>query len=275
MRIGTCSWKYESWRGLVYPEFGDINYLEEYSKVYNTVEIDQWFWSLNKHNAVLPKPFVVEGYNDVTPSDFKFSIKVPNSLTLTHYYKSQIINPFFLSHDLMEAFIDSLRPLHEKIGLLMFQFEYLNKQKMKSLSEFISKINKFISSYKHGIKIGIETRNPNYLTDEYFSFLKENRITPVFLQGYYMPSIIEIYQKFESYINEQIVIRLHGYDRERIEERTKKIWDQIVEPKDDELVEIINVVRDLKSKDIEIFMNVNNHYEGSAPLTIKKIKEFL
>lgn len=275
MRIGTCSWEYESWRGLVYPEFGEINYLEEYSKVYNTIEIDQWFWSLNKQNAVLPKPFVVEEYNDVTPSSFKFTIKVPNSITLTHYYNTQNTNPFFLSQDLMEAFIDSLKPLHEKIGLLMFQFEYLNKQKMKSLLEFISRINEFISSYKHGIKIGIETRNPNYLTDEYFSFLQEKQITPVFLQGYYMPSIMEIYQKFGSYIDEQIVIRLHGYDRERIEKKTKKIWDQIVEPKDDELVEIINMVRDLKSNKIEIFMNVNNHYEGSAPLTIKKIKELL
>lgn len=40
MRIGTCSWKYDSWKGLVYPDFGEFNYLEEYSRHYNTVEID-------------------------------------------------------------------------------------------------------------------------------------------------------------------------------------------------------------------------------------------
>ena len=56
LRIGTCSWKYDSWKGIVYPEFGDFNYLEEYSKKYNTVEIDQWFWSLFPNNKVtLPK----------------------------------------------------------------------------------------------------------------------------------------------------------------------------------------------------------------------------
>ncbi|MFZ0455829.1 MAG: hypothetical protein WCE54_01030 [Ignavibacteriaceae bacterium] len=39
--MGTCSWKYDSWRGIIYPEFGEINYLKEYSKHYNSVEVDQ------------------------------------------------------------------------------------------------------------------------------------------------------------------------------------------------------------------------------------------
>lgn len=31
LRIGTCSWKYPSWEGLVYSVAKDINYLEEYA----------------------------------------------------------------------------------------------------------------------------------------------------------------------------------------------------------------------------------------------------
>src|SRR6056297_1251867 len=31
LRIGTCSWKYPSWEGLVYSAPKDINYLEEYA----------------------------------------------------------------------------------------------------------------------------------------------------------------------------------------------------------------------------------------------------
>lgn len=27
VRIGTCSWKYDSWRGLVYPEKGAFDFL--------------------------------------------------------------------------------------------------------------------------------------------------------------------------------------------------------------------------------------------------------
>ena len=275
MRIGTCSWKYDSWRGLIYPEFGEFNYLDEYSKKYNTVEIDQWFWSLNKDKAILPKPNVVEEYNSFTPDDFRFTIKMPNSLTLTHYYKSSNQNPFFLSPDLMETFCDSIEPIWEKIGMLMFQFEYLNKQKMNSLSNFVKFFDDFLNSINLQLPIGIEIRNPNYLNSEYFSFLQQNKITPVFLQGYYMPLITEVYEKHRNLINDQIVIRLHGYDRKGIEGKTNNFWDTIIEPKDNELKNIVRMLTDLQSKNVDIYMNVNNHYEGSAPLTIDKLKNYL
>ena len=275
MRIGTCSWKYESWRGLVYPEFGDINFLEEYSKKYDTVEIDQWFWSLNKDKVILPKPNIVDEYNTITPDDFKFTVKMPNSLTLTQYYKSTNINPFFLSTDLMETFCNSIKPIWNKVGVLMFQFEYLNKQKMNSLSNFIKQFKDFINSIGCNLPLGIEIRNPNYLSEEYFSFLQQNKITPVFLQGYYMPSITEVYEKYKELINDQIVIHLHGYDRKGIEEKGNNFWDRIVEPKDDELKNIVLMIKDLQSKDVDIYMNVNNHYEGSAPLTINKLYDAL
>ena len=64
LKIGTCSWKYDSWIGLIYTEAAKKNYLKEYSKQYNTVEIDQWFWSLFPGSEIkLPDIKVVEQYN--------------------------------------------------------------------------------------------------------------------------------------------------------------------------------------------------------------------
>jgi len=54
--VGTCSWKYDSWQGLIYPENKPFNYLQEYSHHYRIVEIDQWFWSLFDNKAVMQKP---------------------------------------------------------------------------------------------------------------------------------------------------------------------------------------------------------------------------
>ena len=39
LRIGTCSWKYPSWKGLVYSRATGIDYLAEYATRYDTVEI--------------------------------------------------------------------------------------------------------------------------------------------------------------------------------------------------------------------------------------------
>ena len=61
LRLGSCSWKYESWVGLVYSNSKSKNYLYEYSKKFDTVEIDQWFWSLfPPSKVVLPQKKVVE-----------------------------------------------------------------------------------------------------------------------------------------------------------------------------------------------------------------------
>src|SRR3990172_3782750 len=92
-RIGTCSWKYDSWKGIVYPENENINYLEEYSRHYDTVEIDQWFWSLFSSTKIaLPQKSAVLEYKESVSKDFKFTIKVPNSITLTHFYNKNYID---------------------------------------------------------------------------------------------------------------------------------------------------------------------------------------
>ena len=275
MKIGTCSWKYDSWKGIVYPDFGEFNFLEEYSKHYNTVEIDQWFWSLNKDKASLPNPKTVNEYNDSTPNDFKFTIKMPYSFTLTHPYKSTTPNPHFLSHNLMQSFIHSINPLLPKVGMLMFQFEYLNKQKMSSLKEFIDNFSAFSETIDKSIPIGIEIRNPNYLNKEYFQFLKENNITHVFIQGYYMPYISVVYNDFSDLLTNTSVIRLQGPDRKGIEVQAKKQWNKIIQPKDNELKEIIKVIQKMLAVDTNLYVNINNHYEGSAPLTINKIMDKL
>ena len=41
LRIGTCSWKYDSWQGMVYSQPKPPNYLAEYAARYRTVEIDR------------------------------------------------------------------------------------------------------------------------------------------------------------------------------------------------------------------------------------------
>jgi len=280
LHFGTCSWKYDSWRGIIYPAEGKFNYLEEYSKHFDTVEIDQWFWSLFNEKIKLPMKKDVVDYVQSVPENFKFTIKVPNSITLTHHYrkdkKTELIpNKFFLSVDLFNEFLNSISELLPKVGMLMLQFEYLNKQKRSSQIEFLSKLKPFLQKVKVDLPIGIELRNPNYLNEFYFEFLNEMRVYNVFLQGYYMPPIWDIYKKYKDYIKDKVVIRLHGPNREDIEEKSGGNWNKIISPKDDELQHIIEIIKDLEKRKIETYINVNNHYEGSAPLTIEKIKSML
>lgn len=279
--IGACSWKYDSWQGLVYSDAKDKNYLREYSRQFSTVEVDQWFWSLfASDKAVLPNPKVVREYADSVPDGFIFSIKVPNSITLTHHYKkektdSPIANSHFLSVGLMKHFLELLEPLGGRIGPLNFQFEYLNKTKMSGVGEFAEKFGEFIEQLPAGFTYCVEIRNPNYLTIKYFDFLAACGLHHVFLQGYYMPSIFDIYKRYGEKIRTLTVIRLHGGDRKKIEDLTGNDWSRIVEPKDQELQSLAAMLVDLRDRNVETFLYVNNHFEGSAPRTIARIKSLL
>jgi uncharacterized protein YecE (DUF72 family) len=281
IRIGTCSWKYDSWKGIVYPDKEVFNFLEEYSKHFNTVEVDQWFWSLfEPKKAMLPKEGDVKSYAKSVPDDFRFTIKIPNSITLTHFYnrnKSATLkqNPFFFSTELFDEFLETLKPMKKKIGVLMFQFEYLNKQKISGLVEFIERFEAFIEGINNKFTYGVEIRNPNFLKKPFFEFLKRNDLAMIFLQGYYMPPLWQVFNEYKDYIKSTAVIRLHGPDRSGIEKKTGSIWNQIVEPKDNELDKISEIIYYLKNKKVDTYVNVNNHYEGSAPLTISKIQNKL
>ncbi len=277
VKIGTCSWKYDSWTGLVYSNRTGENYLKQYAAHYKTVEIDQWFWSLFANDKVkLPEADTIAEYAASVPEDFEFTVKVPNSITLTHHYNRNRRaplqeNPYFLSNQLFDRFLQRLEPLHSRLGALIFQFEYLNRQKMPNQQLFLQKLGEFIGRCPKSSRYAVETRNPNYLNTPYFRFLNDHALFMVFLQGYYMPAITDIYQHYRDLIKEMTIIRLHGPNRREIEKQTQQRWDRLVAPKDEDLEQISQMINDLMRHGIEVYVNVNNHYEGSAPRTIERM----
>ncbi|HDT11708.1 MAG TPA: DUF72 domain-containing protein [bacterium] len=285
LRIGTCSWKFDSWKGLYYDPgktYGPDDYLRDYAHHLNSVEIDQWFWSLFPGSIKLPVLGTVQNYAQSVPEDFIFTVKAPNSLTLTHYYSKQPprytqyagkSNPYFFDTDLLIKFLDLLDPLQKKLGPVMFQFEYLNKKKMPSQQDFQKHLHRFISSSPEQYEYAVEIRNPNYLNQRFFDFLKDHRLGFVYLDGYYMPSISEVYQRFNPQTAAFNIIRLHGGDRAEIEKITGSVWNNIISPKPAGLKAAAHIVKENTYKEIVTYVNINNHYEGSAPLTVERFKE--
>lgn len=287
LHIGTCSWKYPEWARVgIYPESYDSksgNFLEHYSKFFNTVEIDQWFWSLYTLKFVrLPSPRIAKEYADAVPKSFLFTVKAPNSITLTHFYTKGTQakqypeyagkpNKHFLDLDLTTRFLRSLEPMEEKLGPIMFEFEYLNKEKMESLETFLVALENFFQGLPGGYQYGVETRNPNYLKPSYFSLLKRYKVAHVFLEGYYMPPVSIIMKSHESLTTKHTVFRLHGPDREGIAQKAGGVWDRIQIDRSPTLETIGGILRKVIDERISTFVNVNNHFEGCAPVSIGKL----
>ena len=287
LRVGTCSWKYDSWKGLVYEPgrtYKPDDYLPDYARLFRTVEVDQWFWGLFPAGVKLPDARTVRAYAQSVPDDFTFTVKAPNALTLTHYYARQSKryeeyadrpNEHFLSADLLGRFLEALAHLGPKLGPIMFQFEYLNKVKMPSRGAFLEKLHEFFARAPEGFRYAIETRNPNYLSPEFFSFLRDHRLGYVFIEGYYMPPIAQVFDAHDTHTADHAVVRLHGGGREEIEQATGKDWSRIVEPHPEGIEAAVRIIRGNMGRGAQTYINVNNHFEGSAPLTLARLLEAL
>ena len=287
LKIGTCSWKFDSWKGLFYDtakNYKGDNYLADYARHLSSVEIDQWFWSLFPGGIKLPDLGTVKSYADSVPDDFVFTVKAPNSLTLTHFYSRQPkkhaeyagrVNERFLDNELLERFLERLTLMESKLGPIMFQFEYLNKKKMPSMSIFLEKLHEFITRVPKGYRFAVEIRNPNYLSPAFFKFLADHEIGYVYLEGYYMPHIGEVFGKFEPATADFCIIRLHGGDRMAIETATGGLWDHVVSPKPKGLEAAARIVRANRKRNVLTYVNLNNHFEGSAPLTAARFLELI
>ncbi len=261
-------------------KYDTYEYLEDYAKYFNSVEIDQWFWSLFPSAVRLPDAETATRLADSVPTDFKFTVKAPNSITLTHSCAKQPKgsearanepNSNFLDVGLLNRFMETIEPMHAKLGVLMFQFEYLNKAKMPSQKAFLDRLHEFFSKAPKGFAYAIELRNPNYLSAEFFDFLKAHVLGCVLLEGYFMPPIAELAARFDVSTAGFLVIRLHGPDRAGMEERTGGVWNRIVEPRDHSLDAAAGLIKANARLEVETYVNVNNHYEGSAPLTIERL----
>jgi uncharacterized protein YecE (DUF72 family) len=92
-----------------------------------------------------------------------------------------------------------------------------------------------------------------------------------------MPHVADVFEKWRGRLLAfpAVILRLHGPNREEIEKETGKMWDRIVEPKEAELLAVSKMARAWLDEGTDVYINVNNHFEGSAPLTIRRFEDFL
>ena len=88
--IGTSSWKYAGWRGLLYDEqryvyrgkFAETRFermcLAEYAEVFKTVCVDAAYYTF-------PRPAYLEGLVSQVPADFRFGFKVTDEITVKKF----------------------------------------------------------------------------------------------------------------------------------------------------------------------------------------------
>ena len=246
IKLGCAGWDYKDWVGVFYPKFLErYNRLEFYSNFFDIVEINSTFYNIPN------KTTVINWYNQV-PANFRFVVKVWQKIThnLNDPDLDYVVSQFF-SH---------LSPLREKTFAYLLQFppwfKFTEKHfsQLKSLSKELPPEHKYV----------IELRDNSWFNEEKVSEITEG---PNFILGTtYMPEINAQFSKNQDFY----YIRLIG-------DRELSVFNRIQRNQEDSINDLVRNLQILKKKPniYEIFIIVNNHFQGNAPESINLLKKRL
>ncbi len=284
IRLGTSSWNYPGWKGLVYNESyhndKDLTArsLIEYSRFpwFRTVGIDSTFYGP-------PAPRTLSNYATQVPTGFQWVSKVWEEITIPRYAKHKRYgtkagqsNPKFLDPS---VFSEQILTLYQdpKIracsGPFVFQFQRMGES---YFSEFLPKLDGFLRNLPHGFRYAVEVRDGSFLTPQYFSVLNTHGVTHCFNHWTGMPPLKEQMKHAAAagglaadFIVARILTPL-GIDYQQAVAMFSP-YDEIKKPNEQMRADVVLLIRRALSRRADAFILVNNRAEGCAPISVDLI----
>jgi uncharacterized protein YecE (DUF72 family) len=284
--LGTSSWKYPGWKGLVYHDhyksekaFKEDS-LKEYSHAFSAVGVDHTYYAF-------PSPQQLALYHKETPPDFKFIFKAPEQATVYRYPRlprygkvAGTTNEHFLDpHFLKDSFLNPLKTLENKAGAIVFEFSKFRSGMIESGSEFVRRLDTFLSTVRQttDIPIAIEIRNKTWLVRDYFKVLKDNEVAHVFNSWTEMPEVGEQWNLSLPFDLPFSIVRLllkPGTAYQTAVD-TFSPYDKLHLELSQTRQATVKLIRASMEKTKLAYVLVNNRFEGCAPKTIEGILDLL
>ncbi len=243
IHVGTMGWSYSFWVGSFYPKgLRSTEYLKEYSKHFDTVEVDNTFYRI-------PSEATLEKWKEQTPEDFLFSAKFPQVITHRKMLRD-------CEQDL-EFFIKRISMLRPRLGPLLLQLPPAFGRKHASLlEEFLPKLSK-----RH--RYSIEVRNAQLLDSTFFSLLRRNGVALAIVASPFMPEIEELTADFAYIRWEGNRTQVDGtLGRIEVDRRSQiEIWAK--------------KTKGLLSKADEVFGYFSKYYSGNPPSDAEQLIKLL
>lgn len=210
--------------------------LQYYSRFFNFVEVDSTFYWIPSRN-------VVKTWNDETPDNFRFTLKIPR--VITHINRLERVSKYLLH------FFYVLEPIVDKTLMLLIQLpSYLSAN--KGLELFINFVDKLDNRYRYAL----EVRETSWFSSTIYDFLDEYDITLVW-------RIREDLKTPTFVTTDTIYLRFIG---DRIADQRN--FGRNIKDKENELKEYVQHIKDARqiNDDIkDVIVTFNNNYAGFGP----------
>jgi len=280
LRLGTSSWSFPGWDGIVYDRRASQSTLSRYGleayaahPLLRTVGIDRTYY----------RPITAESfraYADAVPDDFRFLVKADRLLTSPLDPEGHSIrdpNPRFLdvAYAVEHVVEPMLEGLGKKAGPLLFQFSPIPPNLVGGRAAFLDRLHRFIEALPEGPLYAIELRTPAFLTEDYTQLLESTRATHCYNVHPAMTPLDRQLELVSPFYQPALVVRwmLHaGLKYEAAKDRYEP-FDRIVDEDSDSLECIAVAVLDALVAERPAFVIANNKAEGSAPLSMFRLGE--
>lgn len=288
LRLGTSSWSYPGWAGLVWDrEYGNSllsrSGLTAYSQhpLLRSVCIDRGFY----------RPLTEAQYAKYAaqvPDDFRFVVKAPSLVTDAQVRdedgKGQQANPAFLDPVLavQEFVAPALAGLGHKVGALVFQISplpFLQLQRLPLLLERLRLMLKALPDVRAATPdgvIAVEMRDPEWLdpavAPALAGVLKETGVTYCLGLHAKMPRMAEQLPLLRALWPGPMVCRwnlnpLHGAYGYEQAQREYSPYDRIQDVDEDTRALIVRTACAIAGAGQNVYVTISNKAEGCAPLS--------
>ncbi len=283
LRMGTMSWSFAGWRGIVYGKEAEPKLLAEagltaYGKhpLLRAVEIDRSFYE------PLPAKYF-EQVRQQVPDDFRFLVKAhedcsqPQFPRHARYGKKQgELNGRFLdpSYAVDAVVGPAVEGLGEKLGALLFQFP---PQDARAPQAFAERLGAFLQKLPRGVPYAVELRNPELLTPAYGRALEHTGAVHAHNVWGSMPSVLAQARLIPPIARKPLIVRWlmrSGDDYEGARSRFLP-FSKLAEPDLQNREDIATLIAKALAHGVPAFVLVNNKAEGCAPESIFELSRML
>lgn len=286
--LGTSSWSFPGWAGLVYAESHSEQLLARKGlaayaahPLMRTVSVDRTFYAPIAESDY--RAYAAQARS--TNASFRFVVKAPMLFTGPRLRSDEgrwADNPAFLNAGLAAAqfVLPATQGLAETCGPLVFQFPPLGPRFTKTPQRFADALAEFLLALPKLSGPGfyaVEVRDPELLTDDYLAALCAGGATHCVGIHARMPQAEAQGRFWREAGTLPLVVRwsLHsGFKYEEAKERYAP-FNALVDEDPDGRAQVAALILAAAKARQESFVVANNKAEGSAPLTIRKLAELI
>ena len=230
--LGAMGWSYKFWP--IYGEAPSSEYLTYYAEHFNSVEVNSTFYRM-------PRKTSVANWRDQTPDEFRFSVKIPKSISHSKALEYDI--------EKLDVFLDHINTFGEKLGPLLLQLPpKLTPKYTEQLDLILTQLNKY--------RTAVEFRHKDWFTETTYDILREYNAALAYVEHPWLPTAMVQTADF-------IYIRLEG-DRRKIDGEKGVVEHDRTEDNQRWAMLMNNTTKDT-------YLYVSKYYSGYPPSDIQTI----